>query len=576
MGSYYLYADKTTRTLNELRVSVIPLAYTPILGTLTLTYDSLAYTNWFLEGNELHLIHTNPLEWDAFYNANYADPVQGPWIEAGYMGDASNAIAISYDHAVWNDTTKEFDTPTFAEPTLTLAEYERYSYYKIFRGIPSTWGTAETYWYAPRYAPVVLTDDDVQYYDQRDKQSEFSVNPLTGELTFYPRENLITNPAFLINNSGTGEALGWTISAGTLVPAASTSPYPVYGDKLVTVPAGESIYQTVRLRENKNHNISFYATHPTTTSVDLVVDVLDISSVSVAGPFTKTFTVGTDWSRLEAYIGEDDSYYGGNSLGALPETAYYLEIKIDAAAEVIVDAVQVHEGADSAPFLGVAAKATVEYEVDPSGVYQPDPSATSVIVDNVDTNPLTSLKPNGYMVWEEDGDSTTADWQLGKGGDAIRNDGSPVNEQGRYHFPYAKTSGIAKLIERQEFHREGWELDDEIIRDPVVIAVDSVEEVYPDNAYLVGPTTAVEVHFLAKAGESTVLLVLFYDQFNNPLVGVDASVEVVGPNASGPTTVTTDIAGRARYVYNHAVAGDDTITFSIGSVSQVYYSHVQA
>ena len=603
MESHYLYASKETRTLNEIRVSVFNLSFPPVQGTITVQYAGLVYWDWFVENHEFHFVHRDPMEWDDFLFYHYADPIQKPWIDAGFIGSPDTVIYVTYQHLEWNSGTESFDSVLVTDAvTVDDDEYARYyrtrssdssSTTNWIPGSSTPWAsTTEFHWYVPRNSPVVVTDDDVQNYDQRGVQNEFSVDPLTGEVAFFPSENLVQNSAFLINHASTNNALAWSVDPSTtgIVPMASTAgTYPVYGSMFAPVPISTNIYQNVRLRSNTNHHISFYGRVPAAAgSVKLTVNPLDVMDVyrdssntpvgnfydSTVEVFSQEYPLSsTQWTRIDAYVGEDNAFYDGSgtALGTLPANTTGLEVRVAfPSTSGYLDAVQVHEGAFTAPYLGISPKSTIEYEVNPSGVYQPNPSSTVYGRDEVDINPLTSAKANGYLVWMRDGTAPN-DFQLGKG-----SDGTTYPTIGRKHIPFAKTSGVSKLVDRQTFHRDGVKIADDLSRSAAVIAAADAQPEFPENGYI---DTLGRVHLVTKLGVGSELNVLFYDQFENPLIKTSVTITLAGAVVYSTTTRTTDLGGRARYSFtptSPTITGVsvETVEFAVGSVTHKFYVDV--
>src|SRR3990167_10723151 len=121
--SYYLYANKATKILSELRVSVFPLAFLPINGTLTAKFAGTAYTNIFTKGNELHFVHRDPREWISYFQSICINEVHKSWMNAGYLGQPEDVVEVTYSYLSWNSTTRVFDTSSITE-NLTVAEDE--------------------------------------------------------------------------------------------------------------------------------------------------------------------------------------------------------------------------------------------------------------------------------------------------------------------------------------------------------------------------------------------------------------------------------------------------------------------
>lgn len=609
MHKYYLYSEKATKTVAECTVSVFELQSVPIPSSVSITVGGVAYTKYMLRGNELHLIHSNPAEIAAFWATAYADVTVRPYIEDGFFGSPDLAVSIDYNYLTWSNGTDSFSSSNRVE-NLTVRDDEVERYHQLFR---DTAYDGETFWtyngtrldaehleWGGRYAPVVITDDYVERSDRRALQNEFFVHPVSGRIHFYPEENLVRNPAFLLQNASTGAALEWTTTTGTLnVPdsiSADIEELPVYGDRYIEIDPTEGIYQSVKLRSAGPHHISFYAAlwdsaATSTGEVKLVVNPVDASGVYIdsAGDsqgvqydnsvevYSKTWTVGQleQWEQFHAVVGADMNLFAseGHCFGDLHGNTVELEIRIVVPSDSgFVDGVQVHAGAVQQPFLGISGGSTVEYELAPAGVYTPPDSHDFSSSQGPDVNPLTGEMPKGYLVWQNVGGST--DFQLGKGGEEISvGAGHSQSVEGRYARPYAQVSGIGKLVQRYLGHKTGAYREDVFEETVSAQSATSVEPLIPENAYISG----TDIHMVRKIADVSPISVVFYDKFENPVVGktVNVSVTATSPIA---TAVTTDRAGRARYVHTaQATTGvaAETVTFTLDGQTQSFKVDVQ-
>lgn len=606
--SYYLYAKKETRTLSDLRVSIFELSKAPVPNSIVVTYNGLGYDSWLLNGNELHFVHCNPLEWRPLYLSLYSNADHRAHMEKGILPDLT--VAVRYTYLTWNGATRQFDETTTTE-SFTRANHEKGTYYKFFQAATSSQRTAgsSTPWkthkslspFTPRYAPVVVTDDNVEYYDKRGYSNEVAVDTSAGTLVFNPQENLLTNPGLEIISGG--NAFGWTKrnSSGAVIPASviggSTS---VYGDYHLRLNTGETLHQTARLRSLDLHRVSFYGrVEGGDDTIRLVINPVDLngnyrdSSNNTAGtPYDSSVQIFTtdfqgsadDWRRYEAVVGESTEYFSHNDppfasdvvVNILPASTTSLELRVVAAGArpIRLDALQLHKGGETAPFLGITGDATVEYESDPDGVYQTSPSSTAFLRDNVNTDPLRSQKPDGFLAFYAMGSSD--DWQLKRGSDLMGTAGQMTSVLGRYHLPYARTSGIGKLHERQAFHNEGWSIDDEL--EPLItqVAASEAEELPPENSYT---DLSGKLHFLTKQTKYTPLVSMFYDQFDNPLASTDVVVTQLGSAETVVSSTYTDEGGRARFYHRPLVTsggvGTEKVTFSVGNVTAIFWADVE-
>lgn len=622
---YYLFATKKTKTLAEITFSVFKLAGIPLDGSDSMTYAGLTYTDFFWVGNELHFKHRNPEEWTAFYTPNYTNDEQKAWIDAGWLGKPTNTIAFTYQYLVWDTATQAFTTTSITQ-NFTVAADEDRRYYRIHEGsrddferTPSAAHSDDIRynWYGPRNGPLVITDDQIQNYDSRGHIVEFALDPLTGEITFSTKENLFRNPAFLAY-SPTNAPYEWTAPSGALAVATTAFPNePVYGNRFLDMSVNQVAYQTVLVRNPGPHTISFYARLPgAAASVKVVLNpvnaagsYINTSGVAVGTPYSagtevlsKTVAVsGAAWARYKVVFGTTDDFFSVDG-GPIPKEALKFEVRFSAVtADIDLAAVQIEEWYEALPFLGLAGDTTLEYEAKPDGNYVPAPSTSldwGFRRDDVDFNSAQSEMPNGFLCLQDDGG--TSDFQLGKGGTQIYRSGTgPQDVQGRFFAPYAKLSGIGKLQPRQTFHLSGSPPREEIEPDRVVLAANSVIPIIPESSYFsdnsypnisysgtgknlpasyVVSTTGNAVsnfsgklHVETKTTKTIELAVLFYDQFDNPLLGKTASIKVVHSGGTINATATTDRSGRAKYSYTpqggSIGVSAETVEFFIGVVT---------
>lgn len=625
--AYYLYADKQTKTLNELRVSVFNLGFVPDPDSLSVTYGGLSYSKWILFGNELHLVHDDPYSWFPFYDAKSSDPQDLAWMEAGYLGRPETEIQISYTYQSWNSSAKEFDSTAITE-TVNVRDDEQHCYYKFFGEVgidtvpgPSTddpleihessnfYGQDRLYPYAPQIGPVVITDEDVFYGDQRGHTNEFSVSPETGELTFSPEYNLLYNPAFQVVGDSSQSLSWYKITSSGQSQALLTSTLDtsaVYGNKTVTIDSPEGLYQTARLKEPNIHNFSFYAqSEGGIGTARVVVNMLDVNNNYIDGSgniissawsegvqtYTATTEVSTNqWSRHNFVIGDDSDYYSdiGTVLGPISGSTDKFEIRVYTSTNTLkIDACQLSPGGDLPSFLGIPGRSTLEFEGAPAAVYVTSPSdnewGKSRGFNDVDVNPLTSRIHSGFLAFQEMGSQgfneitddnfwSGIDYHLGKGGSPWRTTtGISDNVFGRKNLPYAQTSGIQKLYERQSFHRQGWEAQDEIYIPPAQVIPSDVYPIIPENTY---QASSGALHVVVGVSDNVVLRAQWYDGFGNVVPKLKHDIDHASNSGTYSADLIADISGLSSYTWtrrgtNFGV-GVETVTFSYGSLTNEF------
>jgi hypothetical protein len=312
----------------------------------------------------------------------------------------------------------------------------------------------------------------------------------------------------------------------------------------------------------------------------------------------------------------------------MPKEVLKFEIRLVSTSNIVhLSALQMEEGYQAKPYVGLPGKSTIEYEGRHTTSYIPEPEVPklrkhftasycvsggvsnptfplSVVLhplsrDDVDLNGTESEMPNGFLTLQEDG--STTDFKLGKGGYDLYRDstGAPVDYLGRSLTSYAKVSGLSKLVQRQTFHLSGALVEDELASDLVVLASTEVAPIIPEASYL-GPSygfnitmgstyvvattlTAIsnaqdeDLHIETSANKDTVLSVLFLDQFRNPMYGTVITVSQTRPLTATLSAITINSAIKTNQAgvvqYKHRPFSDSTgaaierVTFTSGSLS---------
>jgi hypothetical protein len=607
--SYYLYSEKETKTLGDITCLVFELAEVPIPGSVSVRVEGITYSNFVVEANRLILKLDDQESFASLWALLEQDASQWGFILNGFSFGPSNEVVVTYDFLDWSTGSAGYSTLTGTEVhRIKNADEIKYviteqdtQLIPAFTGVAVPTGFVA----APPVdgAPVVLTDDCIEYGDQRGFQTEFALDYATAELTFNAARNFVQNPAYKITSTGIQygnptyeHPLEWEVVEPTSV-ILSTSAY--YGANCYQLTGTGLLMQTVDLEKtellDKPWSVSAFTTDGTAqltvNFIDSTGGYLDADGAQTGGQqpdyseslFSTTFG-GTDWTRGTMTFGEpalivDDTA----SLLTVPDNTTFAEIKLERVSGTpCVDAIQLEEGYSSTQFEPLDPNITVEYETSTSGFWVPDPSGEIPFeVNQLDMNPLNVPNPGGYLFAEEF--SNVDDFQLGVGGFSTDPVSSPTGVVevtgsldailGRRDLPYAKTSGFTKLRQRKTFHLDNpsplFDISDLTIENgnpnpvPASLAFTTTENTFlltgvPDPVLRVIPDSRIEVRLDAYVE----------DQFENPAFVFEASVVAASGTIFDPRP-TTSHSGQIPIRYQPPDVTGATATGDLGEIDSI-------
>jgi len=502
--AYYLYAKKRTVSLRDATHLVFELADLPVSGSVQLLLEGIPFKSFQVEANTITVRLADIQSFAGLWSDLQLDKDEWDYVVHDFQFGPTNEIRVTYDLLEWQDTAfaaepsgNKYVTRTAAE-VFQLKDAHRIDYRLMHPTelvAPSGIGdldpiTTPTGWRPdpPQgQAPVVITDDTIEYGNGIDFQTEFAVDPITGEIIFNVNRNLLQNPDFSLVSTGVVFADpsyphpdSWRDTEPAQTPLTTGTPY--HGKHAYVIQNTGILEQTVRINPRQHYTTSIYCIDGTG---ELGVSFLDKDKFYITGTETITTTgqpldahmshsveVGKPtWSRVSLTFGEaSEAWDAPPSILPIPTAAEYLEFKLRKAAnslgDPIFDAAMVEVGLTATQFQPLDPSGiTVEYETDPTGFYTP--SASDLFIPELsdpDANPLSTPMPGGFLFIEEF--SSVDDYQLGVGSITPDVSGmvSPTGvldttgiigiDVGRRHVPYAKTSGFPKFIQRPTFHTQ--------------------------------------------------------------------------------------------------------------------------
>ena len=620
--AYYLYADKQTKTLGDVTCLVFELAEVPVPGTVSVRVEGVDYSNYLVEGNRLILKLDDEESFVDLWSALEHDVSQWGFILNGFSFGPSNEVVVSYEFLDWSTGSTSYATLSGTE-THRIKNADEIKYTITARDsvlVPEFTGVTLPTGFIPcppvDGAPVVITDDCIEYTDQRGFQTEFALDYSTAELTFNAARNYLQNPAFKILSTGVQFSdptyqypLEWEVADSTGVVLNTGVAY--YGVNCFQILNPNELVQTVDLEQtkllNKPWTISAYAQGGV---AQLCVNFLDATGgyIDATGAptgtqqpdrtlctFSKTFGSST-WARGTMTFGEpsvicDDT----GSLLTVPEGTVLAEIKLkNSSGTPCVDAVQLEEGYAATQFEPLDPNMTLEFETSRSGFWIPDPSGQLPFeINHLDINPMNMPAPGGYLFGEEF--SNVEDYQLEVGEFTTTVVGSPTGVVeitgsidailGRRDLPYAKTSGFTKLRQRATFHLENqaplFDISDLTIENgnpnpvPHDLEYATIENFFVEN-------DEVKLRVVPDARLPIRLDAYILDQHNNPAFVFEADV-VAASGSIFDIRPTTSHSGQVPIEYtppDHTGVLDvgdlgqiDTITVTVGDVTEVLKVH---
>jgi hypothetical protein len=252
-----------------------------------------------------------------------------------------------------------------------------------------------------------------------------------------------------------------------------------------------------------------------------------------------------------------------------PDICDAIEVRLGALSGYVdFGAVQMRNAPRAALYNHVSPTGTIEYEIDPSGMWRLHPRARFPWESEWDADMNATNQPahGGFLVISEEGapiDESLGIGQLTWDDPADYSGGYPQgllpwpsgvrHEFGRRHLPYAKTRGYAKLRQTQTFDLENqppalFEVTEpRRPRDPGYIILGS-----PGSMY----RAAMGTYLVLQSGNPQQVFVSakFMDEWQNTMIHEWIDVEASGLISVDPSGAYTDRGGRV----NAYVAYDGT------------------
>jgi hypothetical protein len=625
---YYLYADKRTITLRDATCLIFELAEAPIPETVQVLVEGVPYRNVEMQGRELVVKLDDQASFADLWTALQDDLNQWGFVLNNFGFGPSNEIEVTYRTLLWQPHQAGQLDPTgnvFTSPEVTevfkIKEADRVEY-RLTKPRDYVTPASETQITDAELirptgiigdppapcTPVVITDDTRYYTDQRDFQTQFHVDPITGDIFFNTRRNLVQNPSFEIRSTGIAHTdptyqypLEWRVTDTSLVLPGTGEAY--HGQVCLDINSTGQLIQTVAIDPLEPHTVSMFFRDGTGR---ICVNFLDEDYVyldtdgqpqATGQPqdglcnYIHDVNAGNgQWTRGSMTFGEVSTVceYTG-VVDQIPLDAAFMEIKAQQlGANTCVDAAQLEVGYDPTQYEPLLPTITIEYERGRLGIYTPDPDAElPVEIVNVDTNPLNVVEPGGFLFIEEF--SNVDDHQLGVGQIIEGQATSPTGvlqltgtigiEVGRQHLPYAKTSGFTKFRQRPTFHLENqppvYDISDLTIESGNPnLTPNSIEFELRDGLRIVNDQLQLVV--IPDRRISVRLDAMVADQYQNPtfVYTADVSTTTGGVEPSDPIT---SHQGQLHFDYSPPtyvgpLTGDvgliDTIRVAIGGLVQ--------
>jgi hypothetical protein len=573
---YYLYAKKVSQHLKDLTATRLPLTFDP-KTILSLKVDGIEYTNYKLTGKEITVRHRDleayltlwiQMQWDE----DFWDYLEG----SQFTPDTE--IEVEYTHCVWDGGSQTFSD----QITTDIVKIKDGETFYNFEVKPVSG------------APVVITDDKILTGNHVDYAPNFSIDYETGDMMFHGQGNLVDNSDFCDWELDMGDqhALGWIDPTG--VPTRNTDAF--YGPYSFTPTPGSYAFQQPEIDYMKPYTFGASICGSGSIQTNFVNssgNYMDVSGAEIAPggdpyfSYEKQFNT-VDWERISFKFGDETCEL---PVLTAPSGTIAMEVRLVGGAKF--DAISLIEGYDVFDYVNDHSDLTVEYEVDPSGLYTYDPRGVYVVdtvscpsgviradsaipLTDLNMNPVTEERHHGFLYIEDDlelldsGELLTnskTDFGLGLGGFELI-DGSGVQfSKGRYHYPYAKTRGKGK------FNQTAWEWCDnpgiglEITEFEThgnfAKSIISIEVDPPFGSVFDSGTLKLPM----VTDESILISAILSDELGNGPLSIPVKITVTGGSISQSTSFTS-MAGRVSATYTApSIPGDYKITFTYGSIS---------
>ena len=415
----YLYGRKETISIDECAETEFPLAAMPLPSGMVLTVDGVPTTDYFLRGENIVLQRPSmdTVHWQRF-----------GWLGGGHIYNPLATVEATYNPLYWNDATNSFITGSTVVQEWALRDGET----KFF--LPSV---------ARGDAPVIITDDFRDYGDGFTDMPQYKLTEVDDrqQIELDTETNLVLNPAFEIIDVPTGyvpgnqawpdtvEAQAWDYLSVTGQVVLRQIP-GYYGRNTIFMKDNDGIAQTVPTIPGHDVVLSAYARPctldniaqvrmevaylPTTGTTYVNPSGTPIGSGDTVSSYSKNFNLtGDTWQRISIRMGSTDERFGIADV-AIPDTIGSIRIRIKCTDDgAIVDAIMATHGVELENFGYISHASTIEYETNPTGIYQQIEQLDRFKVDRLDINPMNTPTAGGFIIAEELGPYT--DYRLGRG-----------------------------------------------------------------------------------------------------------------------------------------------------------------
>jgi hypothetical protein len=466
---YYLYSSKVCESLRDITHLVYRLPFLPQPNTVSVTVGGQAWSNVGVVGDEV------TVKLDNLEQRRWGQPDLDHewWDHAGLMYGPNCEVDISFQYQAW------MGTGISPEPTGNLfVTYTGIQNYTIQDGeiiyqlthqlLPTQTGLVDDP--AVSDAPIVITDDTIEYTDDRTHQMEFNHDPETGVIVFNTNRNLLLNPSFEADNA-TGivpTVWYWEAPAGNVTLHQDGG---LHGENYVSFAGAGRSHQEFIADRRSPYAVSAYFRGAGDGHIQ--VAFYNVSGVLVGSTYTVDVDppVADEWHRGYLYLGQPD-WESDDTFYPVPTGTESIRVSVYGAG-MDCDAVKAEADWAATDFNPLSPTITVEYETDASIPHIPGPDFNSrwggwptgveFMEDcQPEINNINTRECRGYYVGEEY--SSTGDINLGCGGwnSGIMPQLTGICDTtvsgyhiqvGRRHFPYAKTSGFNKYRHRATFHR---------------------------------------------------------------------------------------------------------------------------
>lgn len=567
---YHLYALKKCIRVEQCKKLRLHMAVLP--STITsLKIDSVSYTNYIIDGLDV-VVDLEDIDQhiNTWYSSVWGERRKGYYADGVILTEDAE-IEIEYTGMVWDSTTHSFTSVSVTQYFYVRDGEEYYS-------LPDT---------PIAGSPVIITDDSKLDSDAREYSIEFD-SDYEGNLTFNAAKNYALNPNFgaasgshpevpldwelfdatgnMHRFAGTGYVGLWTLymngvtgKARSVVPISTIGPLALsVRARMATTGHSGTGYLEIAYRDVDNQildgdgNVIGIVPDPTPYAVRAIGDLDDRT-----------------WTEISLVVGDNTDVEPTDD--TVPSGVEAVEIRLfgSGSGPIEFDAVQLQKSALVTQYGYISPGASVEYELNGTGSWTPDPSSLSdpfTELNHVDLNAANEEGHSGFLIMEEFSDTYDSDLPVG-GSDT---DNPQVTYRGivpktggfwrfgRKNLPYARVDGKNKLV-----HRYPQRLENQGYNDPVNPYQDPRDPAFgfiipPDNTRR---DASGYLHIGIKALTEDVVSCAMMDQYGNPIIHELVSIVTTTGSLSATGRYTND-AGRVKIGYTAPAAGTGTLDFT--------------